>query len=419
LRSRITVAVLPFRNLSGNDADAYIALGMPEMVLEELSTLGNISVIARDSSFKAKADSRSVQDIGLQLGANYLIDGSVQRAGDTLRVSAQLIDAQAGTQIWAERFDRDIDDIFAIQDQIATRVAEAIGARVAKPDSLSVYPRPTSNIDAYLAYLRGRVLLGRWTVVDADAAARAFESAISLDPDFAAAYASLYDARMMAEDRRSGGATASQAQSGNADGGRALGVVRARNRSLIDTALALNPTSGTAYFARAIWADDVSGTRERDFRRGLELDPSNGRGLTAFAEFLDRSGRDDEAVGMLERAIAIDPLSPRAYFWQAMRKLPVGPAALEADILKVLEIDPDYVPALQRYAKYRWIFHGEQTEAIQLIERALALDPTNPWLIHCDCHVSRSGRHRYRDRTAKWRRATRGDRATSHNAVRG
>lgn len=200
----VTVAVLPFRNLSADDSDAYIAMGIPEIVLDQLSTVPGYSVIARNSSFKVANGNIDVQEIGKRLGAQYLIDGSVQRTGNKLRVSAQLLDAEAGTQIWAERFDRDIKDIFAIQDQIATRVADALRARITSLEAVGAHPQPTASIDAYLAYLRGRALLARWTIVDADAAAQAFERAISLDPAFADAYAYLYDARLMAEDRRSG-----------------------------------------------------------------------------------------------------------------------------------------------------------------------------------------------------------------------
>jgi TolB-like protein/DNA-binding winged helix-turn-helix (wHTH) protein/Tfp pilus assembly protein PilF len=375
-----TVAVLPFRDLSGDKVDAYFALGVPEMVLDELSTVSGLAVIARGSSFKAMKDGLSVQAVGEKLGARYIVDGSVQRNGGSLRVSAQLIDTQSGLQVWAEHFDRSVDDIFTIQDQIAARVSDAIGIRLLEAGAER--KKPTENIDAYLAYLRGRVMLARWTVVDADAAIKAFEQALNLDPGFAAAYAGLYDARMMAENRRNGGASMKIAQSGNADDGETFRAFRASNQALIDKALALDPSSGAAYFARAVWADKDSATREADFRNGARLDPSNGRGLTAYAEFLDGAGRTDDAEYMLQRAIRIDPLSPRAYFWRVMRQRPFDPADAEAGMLQVLEIDPDYVPAMQRYAKYRWIMHGELAEAIQLIERALALDASNPWLLH-------------------------------------
>jgi TolB-like protein/DNA-binding winged helix-turn-helix (wHTH) protein/Tfp pilus assembly protein PilF len=380
--SLVTVAVLPFRDLSSDGNDEFIALGVPEIVLDQLSTLPEFSVTARSSSFKVAQKNLSVQETGARLRVRYLIDGSIQRVDSRLRVTTQLIDTTTGTQVWAERFDRDINDIFEIQDEISANVTDALRARVADVKPMPMHTQPTKNIDAYLAYLRGRALLARRTVVDADAAVQAFEQAIEIDPAFAAAYASLYDARLMAEDRRSGGATARASPALTAGAGGALASARAQNQDLIDKALMMDPQAGAAYFARAIWADDASGTREADFRKGMDLDPSNGRGITEFAEFLDRSGRPEEAGQLLERAIRIDPLSPRAYFWRTMRTFPIDTQTLEDGMIQVLEIDPDYQPALQRYAKYRWMFHGELAQAIQLIERALALDPRNPWLMH-------------------------------------
>ena len=376
--SDITVAVLPFRDLAGDDTD--IAQGVPEAVLDALSTLPELSVIARSSSFRAAEQGRSIDELSKRLGARFLVDGSVQRAGDHLRISAQLVDAAAGTQVWAERFDGSMNDIFGIQDQIATSVAKALSTRTLQADRLPSTAR-TANVDAYLAYLRGRRLVARWTLVDADAAVRAFELAIELDPGFAAAYASLYDARVMATDRRCGRANPVIFR-GDESECPIVGAAVETQRPLIERALELDPQSGSAYFARAMWADNPHDARDADFRRGLEYDPSNGRGITAYAEFLDRSGRSGEAALMLERAIRVDPLSPRAYFWRVRRNPDLDVDTLETAMLSVLEIDPDYVPALQRYAKYRWILHGDLAQAIRLIEQALSLDPSSPWLRH-------------------------------------
>jgi len=376
--TEITVAVLPFRDLGGDAAE--LAEGLPEAVIDRLSILPEFSVIARSSSFKAATENRGARETGALLGVQYLVDGSVQREGDHLRVSAQLVDASTGTQVWADRFDRSIGDVFLVQDEISASVAGALSNRAGPPTAM----RPlstTSNISAYLSYLHGRALLDRWTLADADAAVRAFELAIELDPGFAAAYASLYDARIMATDRRCGRANPVIFR-GDESECPIVGATREAQRPLIERALELDPQSGSAYFARAMWADNPDDARDADFRRGLEYDPSNGRGITAFAEFLDRSGRTAEAALMLERAIKVDPLSPRAYFWRARRNPDLDVDTLEAAMLSVLEIDPDYVPALQRYAKYRWILHGDLAQAIRLIEQALSLDPSSPWLRH-------------------------------------
>lgn len=378
-----SVAVLPFRDLSANAADAYLALGLAETVLNRLAANGDLRLVASSSSLREWENDASAAQIGRRLNARYLVEGSVQRVGGQLRIATRLLDSTSDTQVWSETFDRDIGNLFAAQDEIADRIAEVLRA-TAGGRPLAPSLRPTENVDAYLSYLRGRAAITRWTASSADAADAALSRAIELDPGFPAAHAALYDARMMAADRRSSGASANLA-------GRALAAARASHAPLIERALDLDPNSGAARFARAIWADDAAPTREQDFRLGLDLDPSNGRGITAFAEFLDRTGRRDEGERMLARAVEIDPLSPRAHFWRVQRKFPGNPASftagmpavpveLEAGMLAVLELDPDYLPALQRYAKYRWQTHGDFTTALPMIERALALDPQSAWL---------------------------------------
>ena len=234
-------------------------------------------------------------------------------------------------------------------------------------------------MEAYLAFLRGRTLLGRFTVAESEAAVPYFEKAIALDPTFAPAYASLYDARMQAADKRREN----------------LRPARQRYRPLIDRSLELDPKLGAAYFARAMWADepyDASATadnplvvaRERDFRQGAALDPSNGRGLEAYAEFLyDQLNRPEEAKRVLQRALSVDPLSPSPRLEDAEISFAEdGVRAAHQKTLDVLELDPNFVPALHRYAQYRWIIDGKLAEAIQIIEHAIALDPNNTLLLH-------------------------------------
>jgi len=225
----------------------------------------------------------------------------------------------------------------------------------------------SDNVEAYLAFLQGRVLLGRFSVAESEAAVPFFERAVALDTHFAAAYASLYDARMQAAAQRL----------------EDLASTRSRYQPLIDRALSIDPGSGSAYFARAMWAQAPDGARDADFRRGVELDPSNGRGLTAYYEFLDETGRAEESGRMLKRALWIDPMSPRAHFKDAMRSLDDGGLkVVETKLREVLELDPNFVPALQRYGKYRWEHHGQLAAAIQILEHAIELDPANPWLRH-------------------------------------
>ena len=379
-----TVAVLPFDNISADAADAYLAQGLPEMILNRLSRIEGLSVIARNSSFALATQSIDSSEIGRRLNSGYLIGGSVQREADRLRVAVHLVDTAAGTLVWSAHFDRGLHDIFSIEDEIADQIASALSVRLGKPEPNPPAGAQSANLEAYLAFLRGRTLLGRLTVAESEAAVPYFERAIALDPDFASSYASLYDARMQAADRRQEDLT----------------LARRRYRHLIDRALELDPKLGAAYFARAMWGDqphDLSATptnpliaaQERDFRQGAALDPSNGRGLAAYAEFLYWVlGKPEEGRSVLKRALWVDPISPSARYTDAVFTLEEsGVKASEQKTLQALELDPNFVPALQRYGTFRWAFDGKLAEAIQILEHGIALDPNNPWLRYAAVEV--------------------------------
>jgi TolB-like protein/DNA-binding winged helix-turn-helix (wHTH) protein/Tfp pilus assembly protein PilF len=358
-----TVAVMPFENLSAEVADAYLAQGLPEMIIDRLSQAIGLSVIARSSSFALPTKAVDSHQIGQRLNSGYLINGSVQREADRIRVAVQLVETTAGTLVWSAHFDRDWRDIFNVEDEIAEQAAQALAARLGNLDTRPLAVEHSLNPTAYLAYLQGRALLGRMSVAGSEAAVPQFERAVAVDPQFAAAYASLYDARLQAAAQRKDD----------------LDAVRLRYRPLIDRALAISPESGAAYFVRARWGtDETNAERDADFRHGLALDPSNGRGLTAYADFLIDAGRRDEGLSLLKRALWIDPMSPQAHFLSAVNNsLGGGTALIEQQMADVLELDPNFVPALQRYGKLRWLFEGESAQAVQILERAIAIDPAN------------------------------------------
>lgn len=393
-----TVAVLPFKNLSAAPTDAFLALSLPEMVLNRLATVRGLTVIARDSSFLVDKEASDVRDVGRKLGAGYLIDGSVQRQGDGLRVTVRLTDAQAGTQLTSAAFDRPVSQLYQLQDEIASQITLSLESRLrglaaARPGG----PR-SDNVDAYLAYLRGRALIGRFTVAETEAAAVQYELATRLDPTFAAAYAALYDARLQAAGLQH----------------LPLSQLQRDLRPLLDKAIALDPNDGSAWYARAMWADQANSAREADYRKAMMLDASNARGLTAFAEFLDYTdasaeggrvhgsgfdpsnrpvagraagprspARAGEAAKVLERVLWIDPLSARVRFRQSMRAARLGNRTgadvAEQQMREILEYDPEYYPALERMAKYRWMYRSKPAEAIAVMERAIRSDPKNPW----------------------------------------
>jgi TolB-like protein/DNA-binding winged helix-turn-helix (wHTH) protein len=390
-----TVAVLPFKNLSPESADAAIALGVPDIVLDRLTSVRNLTVVARDSAFRAGEDSSDPAEISQRLRAVYLVDGTVQRSGNMLRVSARLVDARAARTLWSTRYDRPIGELFAMQDDIATQVASALNDRISGMRAPEAAGAPTRNIEAYLAWLRGRTLTGRYTAAKADAAAAEFEQAIARDPGFAVAYAALYDARMQSAAIRFDD----------------IDDARRRYHPLLERALALAPDSGAVMFAQATWDDLDNATREAIFREAIRRDPGNSRGLISFAEFLNvisnsetpakvrgsglftpaltydqvpimpkplAEARRAEAIRLFERAVEIDPLAASARFRLVDFTAP-DREGYESGLEALLAIDPDFYPGLQRLARFRWMFHDSPSEAIALIERTIAADPQNPF----------------------------------------
>lgn len=388
-----TVAVLPFKNLSRDPSDAAIALGVPDVVLDRLTSVEGLTVVARDSAIRAREDSTDPAEISRRLRAAFLVDGTVQRSGTMLRVSARLVDARAARTLWSTRYDRPIEDLFAMQDSIATQVAAALQDRISGMRAPEAAAAPTRDIEAYLAWLRGRTLVGRYTAAKADAAAAEFQQAIARDPGFAGAYAALYDARMQAASLRFEDTEAA----------------RRDNGPLLERALTLDPRSGAALFAQAMWDDLDDATRESTFREAARRDPGNSRGLTSFAAFLylisnrevagklrgsglfpphygleapAGDARVIEATRLLARAIEIDPLSASARFFQYDQTGYSSREGADSQLQELLAVDPDFYPALQRLAKYRWWFHDSPSQAIALIERAIEADPRNPLAHH-------------------------------------
>jgi len=391
--SERTVAVLPFSNMSPDERDAYMALSLPEVTLNRLTGLPGVTVIARDSSFLASRNATDLRDIGRQLGASYLVGGSVQRNGSALRITARLVDSRNATQVWSRDFTGQMTDLFRMQDDIAQQVAAALQSRIGNLGAVKSAEPHSQNVEAYLAYLRGRALIGRFTVIEAQAAAREFERAIELDPTFAAAHAALYDARMQAAGLMHDD----------------LSAARKQYRALLERALSLDPESAAAWYARAMWDDFDPANRDAAFRKALALDPANTRGLIAFSEYLDitdrsadagrvrgagfdpasqqarttggaseNGNRAAEAGRLLDLAMRIDPLSPRARFRKTLRDFRSSGSDLETPMLGILETDPDFYPALNRMAMYRSMHYGHPSESVALIERSIRNDPLNP-----------------------------------------
>jgi TolB-like protein/DNA-binding winged helix-turn-helix (wHTH) protein/Tfp pilus assembly protein PilF len=371
-----TVAVLQFKNLSSDAQDEFVAIGIAEGVLHRLAESRDLTLIARTSSFSFRGKPTDAREIGGKLNARYLVEGSVQRNENRLRVSTQLIDAATGVQVWSLRFDRTMDDIFAVEDEISQSVAGALEVSLTQ----RVHPFARFGTDAYLAFLRGKALVATRTVANAERAIESFSRAIELAPDFAAAYAALADAHMHLAHliSTSGSEPAVMATAGE------------RAQPLITRALQLDESLGEAYVVRAGLkqhkGDDAGA--EADYRKGLALSPNDAVGHERFADFLTELRRFEEALVEIDRARLIDPLSARNHYLKADILATQGaraPAEREALLLQALRVAPDFHPALARLAVLRG-GQGRPAEAVALAEQAAAIDPRSPWTLTRPIH---------------------------------
>jgi TolB-like protein/DNA-binding winged helix-turn-helix (wHTH) protein/Tfp pilus assembly protein PilF len=365
-----TVAVLPFLNLSPQADRDYVARGIAEAVLHQLAGSPQIAVIARGSSFAFKTRDVDVREIGRRLQARYLLDGSVQVSDGQLRIGTQLIDAETGREVWSLRFDRPLGDLFVVQDEIASKVARTLSSSLEPAGRGIIMGQGTTDLDAYLAFMQGRALLGSRTIDDTSAAIERFQHALRLDPRFAPAHAALASAYVL---------LAQIPEDWEPADDRAF----ERARPHIERALELDPENGEAMVARGVLAARAREDQraEVDMRRGLALSPNFVQGYEHLAEFLFyQSRRAEEAYGLLDRARQLDPLAPRAPYLRARFAI----HALRTDeaerlLLETLRADPNFYPALMRLGQIYWNARGELARAIRYGEQALALEPRADW----------------------------------------
>jgi TolB-like protein/Flp pilus assembly protein TadD len=352
----LSVAVLPFESLSDDPADAYLASGLAEVVQHRLAERSELLVIASTSSFAAREAELDLRAIGARLGARYLLDGSVQRDAQRLRVTTRLVDASSGGQLWSLRFDRDLVHIFAVQDEIAGRVVEQLSLAVSGAPLEGERRRP-ENFDAYLSFLQGRALLAHYRIAETRDAIAKLEESVALDAGYAPALLTLAEARVR------------YAWLTRMDEGSAWNAVR----PLVERSLALDPSLGEAYVMRGWWEED-----EADLRKGLALAPNYGPGYALLADLLGAQDRDEEAAEALDTAVRIDPLTPRNHHLRALGLAGRGRLDdAEAAFAQALSADPEFHPSLTRLATLERLGRGHFVRAVKLVERALAIDPAS------------------------------------------
>jgi serine/threonine-protein kinase len=293
-----SVAVLPFVDLSGGAAE-YLGDGMAETLINALSGVQGLRVAARTSAFTFKGKSEDVRSIGQALGVGAVLEGSVQRSGDRLRITAQLINASDGFHLWSQSFDRDAADVFAVQDEVARAVVAALEVRLVGADSGLVVNLGTTSVAAYQAYLQGLFFWNKRTTADVERSAEYYRQAVDLDPEFAAAWAGLASAYVLF--------VPSEYEVRSIPFGEALD----RADEAARRALALDPGQAAAHTALAL-AYEKRGMMEESgasYRRAIEADPRYPTARQWYATYLAMLGRTAEGVEQIQAAARLDPLS--------------------------------------------------------------------------------------------------------------
>ncbi len=355
------VAVLPFVSLSADPENEYFADGLTEDVIAHLSKIHSLKVISRSSVMPFKSRVQGLKEIAAVLGADTVVEGSVRKAGDRVRIVAQLIDAETDRHLWAETYDRQLTDIFAIQTDVALHIAAALKAELSADEQTRIRKEHTRDLKAYQLYVQGRHLLVKYTLPAMKRAIVYFERAIAEDPAYALAYASV--AMVYAEFGE--GATQASADA------YALAWAAAEH------ALALDPALGEAHCAMAhlhyLHFDWTSA--EREFQRALALSPGSADTYDLYGRMYAALGRYDEAIALQQRAQELDPLAHRLDV--STTQLRAGRyAESAAGAARVLEDDPE----LDRgHATLGWaqVKMGKVEEGLASLERAVALAPGN------------------------------------------
>ena len=324
-----SVAVLPFADMSPAKDQDYFGEGLAEELIHALARVQGLRVVARTSAFALKGLKLDMREIGRTLGVGAVLEGSVRKAGNRLRITAQLIDAATGMHLWSERFDREERDVFDIQDEISLAIVENMKVALLGGEKAALRKRTTADTDAFNLYLKGLYFVARPGPETLEKALGFFRQALGLDPGFA------------------------QAHAGIAIAFAAMGAVNIapqtevfpKAKAAADKALSLDPEAALAHgvlaTVRYYFDMDWAGAEE-SFRRVIELDPSDSLARGQYAWLLLTSRRFDEAMAEIKRALALDPLMPLLYAWSVGIHGAAGrPDEALEDFSKLQQIDPN------------------------------------------------------------------------------
>ena len=360
-----SVAVLPFINRSDSQEDEYFTDGMHDELLTRLSRIAAIKVISRTSVMRYRGTEKTIPEIGRELSVAAILEGGVQRSGKQVRINVQLIDAHTDEHVWAEIYDRELtaENLFAIQSEISTAIADALEAALSPEEKSRVYDLPTSNLEAYNHYLRGRQWMAARGKEDLEKALAEFELAVEIDPEFALAWVGVGDSshllfEMSVFERSEHAET---------------------HKAAVEKALALNDQLGEAYASLSFYYLDL---REFDksrtaIQKSIELNPNYAQAYLWYANGLVGPGRKEKRLQLLYKAAQLDPLSSIVQLNIADTLITLGREEEGRQTLEQLsQMDPDFADTYSVLG-HLYADTGQLARAVQSYRKAMQLDPGN------------------------------------------
>lgn len=352
---RLRVAVLPFSSITPDPSDEYFVDGMTEEVISTISNISGLAVISRTSSMQYKNASKKMQDIGRELNVGSVLEGSVRKAENRLRIAVQLIDVVTDRHIWADNYDRDFEDVFAIQSDIARKVAESLEIRLLASEKKRIEKDRTGNAAAHTLYLKGRYFWNERNEESIEKAMEYFRLATEKDPSFALAYCGMVDCYAIMPD---------------------FGLLSFRElfpkaRELVLKALAIDPDLAEAHASYGLllegnWDFDAA---ESEFKTAIALNPNYASAHQWFGLHLERARRFDEALIELEKARRLDPLSLQIQVNFAVHNVSKGEYLRAVTELKsILDSNPNFRPA-QTWIIIAYAASGMIREALDEVKR--------------------------------------------------
>jgi len=299
LPDKPSIAVLPFENMTGDPKQEFFTDGFTEQIITSLSKISSLFVISRNSMFSYKGKPVKVQQVSKELGVRYVLEGSIQKSGDRVRIDVQLIDAISGQHVWAESYDRDLKDIFALQDEVILKIASALQVNLTSGEQARVWAEGTKSLEAYLKLMQSREYRYKGNRASFALAQRMAEEAIALDPKYAEAYAllgAIYYFKMFFGPIRPEGVVPKATELTQ----KALAI----NGSLADA----HSTLGILYWYSGRYDEGIA-----EAEQAVELDPNSGYAYFSLAFLLRMAGKPKEAIPVIQKALRLEPMAPDIY----------------------------------------------------------------------------------------------------------